>query len=204
MTHSRRSLSVPAGAIGWRGARVMLLAAAIGIGGWQAAQIGWSDAGRALDQALWTHALEDRATVSELQATVPIWREREGASGDRIVERVDQSHAANPNVAVLDEVSGQAIPAPVLAEQAADQTQPSDLQVEPARFSGLTAGDRLTITTTGGKVYTFEVVAGQSEEKDNGSTIRVMLPNRDQGTVLYAIRPVAPEKPTALRSQQEL
>jgi hypothetical protein len=204
MTHPRCSLSVSAGAIGWRGARLMLLAAAIGVCGWQMAPGGWSDAGRALDQALWTHALEDRATISDLQATVPVWREREGASGDRIVERVDGSHAAKTNVAVLDEVSGQAIPAPVLAEQAAEQTQPSDLPVKPARFNGLTAGDRLTITTTNGDVYTFEVVAGQSEEEANGSSIRVTLPNRDHGTVLYGIRPVASDEPTALRPQQEL
>ncbi|RIA47289.1 hypothetical protein [Dichotomicrobium thermohalophilum] len=205
MTYLRRRLFSSSRVMRWRGTRAILLAAAVGFSGWQTAQFEWSEAGRALDQALWTHALEDRATVSDLQAAAPLWREREGASGDKIVERVDPSKPAKSSVAVLDEVSGHAIPAPVLAEQAAEKSETASLPVKPARFNGLTAGDRLTVTTTSGDVYTFEVVTGQEDITADGKiAIRVMAPDGDQGPVLYTVRPVTPGEPGALTPQQEL
>ncbi len=205
MTHQRGTLFASNRVTGWRGARAMLLAAAIGFGGWQAAQFDWSQAGRALDQALLNHALQDRPAVLELQAAAPVWREREGASGDKIVERVGKVHTADPAVAVIDEPSGRTVPQPVLVKQAAQQDDSASPSVKPARFNGLTAGDRLTITTTGGEVYTFEVVAGRDNVPAHSEmAIRVISPDGNDKTVLYAVRPVAPEEPAAMETQQEL
>lgn len=203
MTEQSRRHALSALTTGWRGARKMLLAAAIGFGGWQAAQFDWSDTGRVIDQALWSHALEDRATVSDLQAAVPVWREREGASGDKIVERIVSRDAGKSTVAVLDEMAGKAIPAPVLAEQAAAQIA-AKFPVEPASFDGLSAGDRLTITTTSGDVFTFEVVTPDSDPADGNIAIRIAEPGGEDGAVLYTIRPVAPDASAKLRPQQEL
>jgi hypothetical protein len=204
MTDQSRRHALSALTIGWRGARKMLLAAAIGFGGWQAAQFDWSDVGRDIDQALWSHALEDRATVSDLQAAVPVWREREGASGDKIVERIVSRDAGKSTVAVLDEMGGEAIPAPVLAEQAAAETATTGFPVEPASFDGLSAGDRLTITTTSGDVFSFEVVTPDSDPADGNIAIRIAEPGGEDGSVLYTIRPVEPDASAALRPQQEL
>ncbi len=205
MTHPCRRCSKSALAAGWRASRMLALAAAIGFGGWQAAQVDWSKAGRALDQALWMHALEDRVVVSDLHSAAPVWRERAGASGDKILERVDGGTSMEPAIAVLEEVSGQAIPSPVLAEQAVAQKDGAGLAVKPARFNGLTAGDRLTITTTDGETFTFEVVAAEDGAAVTGNiAIRVGAADEDKGSVLYDIRPVKPETPAALRPQQDL
>lgn len=159
--------------------------------------------GRALDEALWSHALKDRPAATDLRVATPVWREREGASGDKIVERIEGPRAAQSTVAVLDEVSGQAISAPVLAEQAA-QSQDTVRPMKPASFTGLAAGDRLTITTTGGEIYSFEVAARDNTSEHGKIAIRVMTPDGDQGPVLYAVRPAGPKEPEALRSQQDL
>jgi len=200
MTHSSRSLS----AFGWRCARLTLVALAIGFGGWQAGQWEWSAPGRALDEALWSHALKDRSAATDLRMATPVWRERKGASGDKIVERVELEDTAPSAVAVLDDVSGQALSAPVLAEQAAERKDTA-LPVKPAHFAGLAAGDRLTITTTSGEIYSFEVVAARDETSDRGKiAIRVMTPDGEQGPVLYAVRPAAPGNAANIQPQQDL
>lgn len=200
MTDQRRRHALSALTAGWRGARNFLLAAAIGVCGWQAAQFDWSNAGRAIDRALWSKALEDRATVSDLRAAAPVWREREGASGDKIVERVGSLDAGESSVAVLDEMAGEAMPAPVLAEQAVSTGFP----VEPASFNGLSAGDRLTIKTTGGDVFSFEVVAPADDPTGTNIAIQIAEPDGEDGAVLYTIRPVEPDASAALRPQHEL
>jgi hypothetical protein len=190
---------------GWRAARFIALAAAIGFGGWQAGQIDWSGADRALDRALWTHALKDRPAATDLHTITPVWREREGASGDKIVERIDRPRRGASNVEVLGEESGQAIPAPALAEQAANSERASALPVEPARFNGLSAGDRLTVRTTGGDVYAFEVVTARGDRTRPGDmTIHVITPDDENASALYAIRPVDADADSAIEPQQEL
>jgi len=203
MTYPWRSFPARDKRTGWRAARVIALAAAIGFGGWQAGQLDWSGADRALDRALWTHALKDRPAATDLHTVTPVWREREGASGDKIVERIDRPRRGVSNVEVLGEVSGQAIPAPVLAEQAANSA--SALPVEPARFNGLSAGDRLTVTTTGGNVYAFEVVAARGDRTRPGDmSIHVITPDDENASALYAIRPVDADDDAAIEPQQEL
>jgi len=204
---SAHLLPVDIRATGRRHIRLVGVLVAIGFGGWQAAQFDWSEAGVALDQALWTQALKDRPSVSELQAVVPVWREREGASGDRILERVDRNQAAaDGSVAVINDVGGEAIPAPVLAKQAASYGPDDALPVEPARFNGLTEGDRLTISTKDGQIYTFEVVsparAGNAEGVE--ITIRMTQADGESAPVLHAIRPVAPQHAGQDLSQHEL
>jgi len=203
MTYPWRSFPARDKRTVWRAARVIALAAAIGFGGWQAGQLDWSGADRALDRALWTHALKDRPAATDLHTVTPVWREREGASGDKIVERIDRPRRGVSNVEVLGEVSGQAIPAPVLAEQAANSA--SALPVEPARFNGLSAGDRLTVTTTGGDVYAFEVVTARGDRTRPGDmSIHVITPDDENASALYAIRPVDAEGDAAIEPQQEL
>jgi len=203
MTYPWRSFPARDKRTGWRAARVMALTAAIGFGGWQAGQLDWSGADRALDRALWTHALKDRPAATDLDTVTPVWREREGASGDKIVERIDRPRRGVSDVEVLGEVSGQAIPAPVLAEQAANSA--SALPVEPASFNGLSAGDRLTVTTTGGDVYAFEVVTARGDRTRPGDmSIHVITPDDENASALYAIRPVDAEDDAAIEPQQEL
>jgi len=204
MTDQSRRHATDALKIGWPSVRQTLIAAVIGFGGWQAAQTDWPGAGRAMDQILWSHALKDRATVPALGDAAPIWRERTGASGDRIVERVHKSVAGQSALAVLDGISGKAIPAPVLAEQAAAQMPDADLPLNPASFDGLSAGDRLTITTTDGDVFSFEVVTHDDVSADRGVGMRVAVPDDSAGVVLYAIRPIESETPAALNPQHEL
>ena len=204
MTDQSRRHAIDARKTGWPSARKILLAAVIAFGGWQAGQADWSGLGRALDQVFWNQALKDRATVATLEDAAPIWRERTGASGDRIVERVDNGHLGQSMLAVLDGISGKAIPAPVLAEQAAAQMRDAELPVKPASFDGLSAGDRLTITTTGGDVFSFEVITHDEVAANRNVGIRVAVPNDSAGMVLYAVRPVEPETLTPRNPQHDL
>lgn len=179
------------------------LTAVIGVAGWQASEADWSQARDALDQALWNQALKDRPAITDLSAASAEWRTREGASGDRIVERVAAKSARTTGVAVIDGISGEAIPTPVLAEQAAERHGPNGLEVEPAAFNGLTAGDRLTITTTEGEVYTFEVVAPDDSGSGNAE-VSIRVTATDGTTpVRHAIRPVNPH-PSESLTQQDL
>lgn len=184
---------------------LVLAACAIGLGGWQAAQTAFSGLQRAVDQALWGHALQGSPTVTDLHKALPVWRAREGASGDKILERVDPAQAAQSRIAVINEVSGQTIPSPELAEQAASYTPQDASHVEPARFNGLTAGDRLTITTTDGQVYKFDVVApDDSTAGDRAAiTIQVEASSSDGAPVLHAV-PVTPHTSAADLAQQDL
>ena len=180
------------------------LAVAICFGGWQAAQLDWAESQQALDSALWSHALQERETITDLAAVTPTWREREGASGDKIVERIDQARMSDAAIAVLGEIGAQALPAPLSAREAAKQ-EGAALSVKPARFNGLGTGDRLTITTTDGDIYSFEVVASQQDARDGGSFEICINPvGRDHGTLLYAVRPVAPQSPANMQAQQDL
>jgi len=179
------------------------LTALVGVAGWQASEADWSQTTNALDRALWNQALKDRPAITDLSKASPEWRTREGASGDRIVERVAAKSAGTTGVSVIDGISGEAIPMPVLAEQAAKNHIGNGLNVEPAAFNGLTAGDRLTITTTEGEVYTFEVVA-PSDGGSGSAEVSIRLTATD-GTapVRHAIRPVNPH-PTETLTQQDL
>lgn len=194
------------GRLSARGQRIGLwfaLAALVGVSGWQVSQADWSETGNALDQALWNQALKDRPAITDLSAASAQWRTREGASGDRIVERVTAKSARTTGVSVIDGISGEAIPTPVLAEQAAEDYAPKGLDVEPAAFNGLTAGDRLTITTTEGEIYTFEVVAPSDSGSDNAEVSIRVTATDGTADVRHAIRPVSPH-PSETLEQQDL
>jgi len=186
-----------------RGSLWLALAAVVGVAGWQAGQADWPQSGYALDKVLWNQALKDRPAVTDLSAASAQWRTREGASGDRIVERFMAKTARTTGVSVIDGISGEAIPAPVLAEQAAGDYVPKRLDMEPAAFDGLTVGDRLTITTTDGEVYTFEVAApGDSGSSNAEVSIRVTATD-GTADMRHAIRPVNPH-PSETLAQHEL
>lgn len=136
---------------------------------------GGSDAKRAIvrsvDQMLWTQALRDSPAVTDLKAVVPVWREREGASGDRIIERVDQRAGVHRRegapLEVISMTAGEALPLARLVEQAAKPKDDRE-NVLPANFEGLAAGDRVTVTTTDGNIFAFEV-APQAGDHDGVS-----------------------------------
>lgn len=195
------------GALRGRGVVMLLMVAAIGFGAGQAAQFGWRDAGDSLDQAMWQQALKDRPAATRLDAASPVWRERKGASGDKIVERIDRTQRVDAGVAVLDEVGGKVISAQVLAERAATADSDGTLAIQPANFSELTAGDRLTITTGDGQVRAFEIVSetGADARQDDHPTpaVRIIAPAGGGSFVVYAVQPVEPQA-GALSSQQDL
>lgn len=204
-------------AVRWRPVIAVLVAGVVGLGGVQFAAHGWTDAKRALassiDRMLWTHALKNRPAVSDLNAAAPVWREREGASGDRIIERVDTREAASrggaPAVSVLDDTGGSALPAAVLAEQAARPEQPAD-RVHPASFEGLGEGDRVTITTTAGRVYVFEVIrqggkGAVPETREQRFVLRMLAPEGAAAEAIEReIKPIGTPRPVTAQPQQEL
>lgn len=210
MTHLIRKTSALAAKAGARHLGLVFLALGIALGGWMSAQFDWSKTmdglARKMDRTLWTQALKDSPAPADLQALVPVWREREGASGDRILERVGRQRlVSESSVAVLDDVSGEAIPAPVAAEQFAEVSgEASD--VAPVRFDGLTAGDRLTITTANGEVYAFEVVAPEDDASSDSVTVTVrkISPDGEGESVIRSVRPLEDEDKTAVGPQREL
>jgi hypothetical protein len=199
MMRGNRKLSACGRSIGlW-----FALTAVIGVAGWQANGADWSQSTNLLDKALWNQAIKDRPAITDLSAASVEWRTREGASGDRIVERVEAERARKAGVSVIAGISGETIPAPVLAEQAAEGHAADGLDVEPAAFNGLTEGDRLTITTTEGEVFTFEVVAPNDSSNGNAEvSIRVAATDSPK-PVRHAIRPVNLH-PAENLAQQEL
>ncbi len=198
----------------WRPIVVAVMFGALGAGALHAAVSLLPDAMRSLDRMMWAQALGDRPAARDLLDAAPVWRERVGASGDRIIERV-AAHArsdrdAGPAIAVLEDVSGQALPQTVLAHQAAEP-HVSARQVAPASFEALGAGDRLTITTVEGRVFAFEVVAkpdGRTEpDAEYGRFVIRMVPSGDgepeAETVLQQIAPAHPH-PAVDGQQHEL
>ena len=139
----------------WQPVIVTFLLGLVVVAGIGFAGIAGSDAKRTImgsvDQMLWTQALKGSPVVTDFEAVVPVWREREGASGDRIIERVDQGDGAHrreePPLAVINMTAGEALPPARLVEQAA-KTQESRGDVLPANFQGFAAGDHVTVATS--------------------------------------------------------
>ncbi|MFP3920951.1 MAG: hypothetical protein ACLFPA_06255 [Dichotomicrobium sp.] len=211
MTHLIRKTSALAAKAGGRRARLVFLGVAIGLGGWMSAQLDVSKTidgfARKLDRTLWTQALRDSPAPTDLRAVAPLWREREGASGDRILERVAQRKRLSESaVAVLNDVGGEAIPAPVAAERAAVEMSGEASDVEPIRFDGLTAGDRLTITTANGEVYAFEVVAPENDASPDSVTVTVrrISPEGDGESVIHSVTPLKDGDEATAEAQREL
>lgn len=211
MTHLIRKTSALAAKAGGRRARLVFLGVAIGLGGWMSAQFDVSKTmdgfARKMDRTFWTQALKDRPIPTDLRAVAPVWREREGASGDRILERVVQRNRLSESaVAVLDDVGGEAIPAPVVAERAAAETSGEASDVEPVRFDGLTAGDRLTVTTANGEVYAFEVVAPENDASTDKVTVTVrrISPDGEGESVIRSVTPLEDSDEATAEAQREL
>lgn len=211
MTHLIRKISALAANAGGRRARLVFLGVAIGLGGWMSAQVDMSKTmdgvARKMDRTLWTQALKDSPAPADLRAVAPVWREREGASGDRILERVVQRNRLSETaVAVLDDVGGEAIPAPVAAERAGAEMSGETSDVEPIRFDGLTAGDRLTITTANGEIYAFEVVAPESDASTDSVTVTVrrMSPDGEGESVIRSVTPLKDSDNATAEAQREL
>lgn len=201
----------------WRTVISVFLTAVVGIGGFHLLAGGWSEATqtvtRSVDRVLWTQALRGSPAVSDLTSVTPVWREREGASGDRIIERVDARgrlpHSTASPIAILEQVGGETLPAAVLAEQAAKPRAAED-SVLPASFEGLTAGDRVTITTTDGRVYAFEVMT-QSESSAisaaNGQRLVIRLDassGAKEDSVVRKVKPIGAQHSVVSQPQQEL
>jgi len=217
MTQTSRSMLTKPEAPRWRAVVSVVLTAVVGIGGLHLLAGGWSEATqnvtRSVDRMLWTQALRGRPAVSDLTAVTPVWREREGASGDRIIERVDARgrlpHSTASPVAILGEVGGETLPAAVLAEQAA-KPRAAEGSVLPASFQGLAAGDRVTITTTDGRIYAFEVLT-QSESSAVSAAdgqrlvIRLDASNGAEGdSVAREVKPIGAQHSDLSQPQQEL
>jgi len=185
--------------------RLAVVVAAVAVGGWQIAHTDWSQARQTLDHTLWSHALQDRPAPTDLTSAAPVWREREGASGDRIVERVDGQSSAETAMAILSDVSGKAVSGHLLAQPGAHFRESEKLRVEPAALDGLSAGDRLTITTTDGRIYTFEIGAPADESVTNGMKITIRFATSDDGkTALHDVTPITPHSGASQSPQQEL
>jgi len=203
-------------AIRWRPLLAVLLAGLVALGGTYLARGGWSDGhgtlARSIDQMFWMHAFQGRPAVMELDAMVPAWREREGASGDRIIERIhrdgERKRGTSSKLAVLGDTAAETLAPAVLAEQAAKQ-QPAK-NIYPAAFDGLGTGDRLTIATKDGRVYAFEVVRPDAQDRSAETAtqrIVVRLLNTDDNTnepIMREIRPLETQRPVASQPQQDL
>jgi hypothetical protein len=204
-------------AVCWQPVIVTFLLGLVVVVGIGFAGFGGSDTKRAflrsVDQMLWTQALRGSPAVTDLKAVVPVWREREGASGDRIIERVDQRDGAHRReaapLAVINMTAGEALPLARLVEQAA-KPQDSRDEVVPANFEGLAAGDRVTVTTTDGNVFTFEVVPRSSEYDDvsggrQAFVIRFVAPDgADTKSTVQQLKPRDGAQPVILEPQQDL
>jgi len=197
-----------------------LLAFAAGAGIWLGAQYDWSDAGRivsrAIDQTIWAHALKDSPAVAKLPSAVPVWRESVGASGDLIVEHVDQVESertkTTSSVAIFGDVRGKAVTPALPAEKRHPERAPASqsLQIEPASLAKLDAGDRITVATTNGERYIFEVVMPgdiDDQVRTGHAPIVLQLKSPSGVTATSVLLPLAPQKPEDASSgdpQQEL
>jgi len=217
MVQTSESRLTGRGALRWRAVVGVVLTGVVGVGGMFLLSGAWSDARhsvtRSVDRMLWTQALKGHPAATDLSSAAPVWREREGASGDRIIERVDARgsgprHAAS-SIAVLEQVGGETLPPAMLAEQAATPRDAGET-IRPASFDGLAAGDRVTITTTDGRVYAFEVLM-QGEKgaapATDGQRFVFRMVTRDGGeedSIVREVKPIGTQQPVASQPQHEL
>lgn len=201
----------------WRTIVAVVLTAGVGIGGLNLLAGGWSQATdtitRSVDRMLWTQALQGSPVATDLTSVTPLWREREGASGDRIIERVDARGrwplSRTSPVAILEQLGGETLPETVLAERAAKPFAAGE-PIYPASFEGLGAGDRVTITTTDGRIYAFEVLTKSEmsgKELSDGNRLVIQLDATDgaeQNSIARTVKPVDPQLPVVSQPQQDL
>jgi len=223
MTQDNREMSARPEAVHWKPVGAIIAIAALGLGIWQVATVGLSNTVRivhgSFDRILWGHALRTGSSTLDFETPGTVWRERAGASGDLIIERVGyrsrHPEETSPSVVVLDRVGARRVPHPILVSEAAAASGETDSpgSVTPASFEGLTAGDRITIRTKDGRSYAFEVVAQKDAEADEPeSSARVTIRFSSEQDLQdgadassHTIRPV-PQRPegTGLEPQQKL
>jgi len=185
----------------WRGLRRLFLVAAMGFALGQAFQFDWEHASKSLDEAIWKQALKDRPAAAELWDASPVWREREGASGDKILERVDRTGRVEKQVAVIREMGGNALSSAVIPDRASAADDG-----KPAMLNALTAGDRLTITAGDGQVQLFEITPADLAAEPHATVLpmRLVVPTRDGTLAIYAVRPLSTQAAGEPTIQQDL
>jgi len=223
MTQDKREMSVRPEAVHWKPVGAIIAITALSLGIWQVATVGLSNTVRmvqgSIDEILWGHALRTGSATFDFGAPEPLWRERAGASGDLIIERVGyrsrRADEKSPPVVVLDRVGARKVPHPILVSEAAAASGNPDSpgSITPASFEGLTAGDRITIKTKDGRVYAFEVVTpkdGEADGPESSAQVTIRFSSEQDledgaDTSSHTIRPV-PQRPdgTGLEPQQKL